>query len=229
VLFVLGMVLSLGAMRRRVGIPMLAGEPSRSVSKDMLTAGIGLGGIIYAVTHFDALIPRTGMPRPPATMLNEALPVLSGIADIPTNALMMVAVAGIPLLVVAGLTPRWSLRALVVTAIAAMVGALVWSAGPASNIDPIGFTLVIASLVIASLAAVSVGLVAWGSQSGWSWIVAALAFQGLGGLRNAAYGPVWQARGAGALTVLVAFALIALIARNAARGRGATERRLAQL
>ncbi|HMF88862.1 MAG TPA: CPBP family intramembrane glutamic endopeptidase, partial [Gemmatimonadaceae bacterium] len=35
--------LAVGALRRRVGIPMLAGEPSRSVSKDMVTAGLGIG------------------------------------------------------------------------------------------------------------------------------------------------------------------------------------------
>jgi membrane protease YdiL (CAAX protease family) len=217
-LFVLGLWLALGAMRRRVGIPMLAGEPSRSASNDMLIAGLGLGGIIYAMTHLDAFIPRGGMPRTPTTMLNEALPMLAGIADVPTNALMMVAVAGIPLLVVAGLTPRWSLRALVAAAIVALVGALVWSSGSASDIDPAGVML-----VIASVAVVSIALVVWGSLSAWSWIVAALAYQGLGGLRNVAYGPVWQARGAGALTVLVAFALVALIARRATRKLGAME------
>lgn len=213
-LFVLGLWLALGAMRRRVGIPMLAGEPSRSASKDMLIAGLGLGGIIYAMTHLDALVPRGGMPRTPTTVLNEVSPLLAGIADIPTNALMIVALAGIPLLVVAGLTPRWSLRALMAAAIVALLGAVAWSSGPASDVDPTKATLVIASVVV-----VSIALVAWGTLSAWSWIVAALVYQGLGGLRNAAYGPVWQERGAGALTVLVASALVALIARRAARTR----------
>ena len=193
---------------------MLAGEPSRSASKDMLIAGLGLGGIIYAMTQLDALVPRGGMPRTPTTVLNEVSPLLAGIADIPTNALMMVAVAGIPLLVVAGLTPRWSLRALSAAAIVALVGALVWSSGSASDVDPTK-----ATLVIASVAVVSIALVAWGTLSAWSWIVAALAYQGLGGLRNAAYAEVWQERGAGALKVLVASALVALIARRAARTR----------
>ena len=70
---------------------------------------------------------------------------------------------------------------------------------------------------------VVIALVVWGTLSAWSWIVAALAYQGLGGLSNVAYGPVWQARGAGALTVLVAFALVALIARRATRKLGAME------
>jgi len=220
ILFVLGLWLALSAMRRRVGIPMLAGEPSRSTSNDMLITGLGLGGITYAMTHLGALIPRTGMPRPPTTMLNEVLPLFAGIADIPTNALMMVALAGIPLLVVAGLTPRWSLRALLVLAVVAMVGVLAWTSGPASDVDvdPAGV-----AMAIVGLAVVSTALVVWGSLSAWSWIVAALAYQGLGGLRNAAYGPVWQARGAGALTVIVASVLVTLIARQAAGKRGAME------
>ncbi|MDP9200370.1 MAG: CPBP family intramembrane metalloprotease [Gemmatimonadota bacterium] len=213
-LVVVGLWLGLSAMRRRVGIPMLAGEPSRSTTNEMLIAGLGLGGIVYAMTQLDALVPRGGMPLTPTTVLNEAFPPLAGIPDIPTNALMMVVLAGIPLLVVAGLTPRWSLRALIAAAIVALLGALAWSSGPASDFDPVRVTL-----VIASVAVVSIALVVWGTLSAWSWIVAALVYQALGGLREALYGPVWPARGAGALTLLVASALIALIARRAARTR----------
>ncbi|MDB4870780.1 MAG: hypothetical protein JWL97_1784, partial [Gemmatimonadales bacterium] len=43
------------------------------------------------------------------------------------------------------------------------------------------------------------------------------AYQGLGGLRNAAYGAVWQDRAMGALTLLAALALVALIARRTDR------------
>jgi len=64
---------------------------------------------------------------------------------------------------------------------------------------------------------VSIALVVGGTRSAWSWIVAALVVQALAGLREAAYGPVWQARVAGALTLLVASALVALIARQTAR------------
>ena len=125
VLIVFGLWLALGAMRRRAGIPMLAGEPSRSASNDMLIAGLGLGGIIYAMTQLAALVPRGGMPRTPTTMLNEVSPLFAGITDIPMSALMAVALVGIPLLVVAGLTPRWSLRALM----AAVAFACCWRGG----------------------------------------------------------------------------------------------------
>jgi len=213
-LIVLGLWVALGAMRRRVGIPMLAGEPSTSASKDMLIAGLGLAGLFFTMSQPASLVPRGGMPATPTTTLDAALPLLAGIADIPATVLMSVAVIGIPLLVVAGLSPRWSLRVLMATAIVALIGVVAWSTAPANDVDPVTVTL-----VIAIMAVVSIALVVWGSLAAWSWIVAALAYQALGGLRNAAYAPAWQQRGGGALTLLVASALIALIARRAARPR----------
>jgi len=224
VLFVVGMWLALGAMRRRVGIPMLDGEPSRTTSNDMLVAGLGLAGVVYAMTHLDALVTLKIIPRPPATMLNEAFPAIAGITDIPMTALMMVALTGIPFLVVGGLTPRWSLRALYGAGILALLGALIRSAAPPTAMNPAAGV----ALVVATVAVFSIAIVVWGGRSASSWIVAALGYQGLGGLRSAAYGPVWQARVSGVLTVAVVSVLIALIARQAARARGATEPTLAQ-
>ena len=169
---------------------------------------------MFAISQFDSLVPRGDMPRVPGTLLNEALPVFAGIMDIPINALMGVAIIGIPLLVVAGLTRRWSLRALMVAVIVALAGAVIWSVAPANDADPVR-----AALVIAGVAVVSLAVVVWGSLAAWSWLVGALAFLGLGSLRVAAYGVVWQERAAGALTLIGASALILLIAQRAARPR----------
>jgi membrane protease YdiL (CAAX protease family) len=211
-LVVFGVWLAFGAMRRRVGIPMLADEPSRSASNDMLAAGLGLGGIIYAMAHLGALFPRAGMPPTPKTVLNEAVPLVAGITDIPMNALMVVALIGIPILAAAALTPRWSLRAVIAVVIGALLGAVVWGSGSANDVDVVSVTL-----VIVGVAAASVALIIVGTRSAWSWIVAAFFYQALSGLREAAYAPMWQARTAGALTILVASTLIAVIARRAAR------------
>ena len=93
----------------------------------------------------------------------------------------------------------------------ALLGVVVWSFQN-QNID-----LAATVLTITGIAVASVALVAWGAISAWSWIVAALAYQGMAGLRNAVYAPVWQERGAGALAVLVSCALIAVIARRVGR------------
>ena len=94
----------------------------------------------------------------------------------------------------------------------ALVAAVAWASGSINDIDPVSVTLIIMGVVIVAIA-LGIG----GTRSAWSWVVAALFFQVLLGLREAAYGPVWQARGAGALTVLVASALVAVIARGAGR------------
>jgi membrane protease YdiL (CAAX protease family) len=212
ILIVIGLWHALSALRRRVGIPMLPSGSSLTAANEMLIAGLGLGGVLYAVAHLDALFPRATIPPTPTTMLNYEFPLFVGIPDIPMSTMMMVALLGIPLLVVALLSRRWSLRVLCLAVMVALLGASAWTSGVAGEADPIR-----AILGILGVAVMSVAIVAWGSLSAWSWIVAALAFQALSGLRNAAYGPVWQARGAGLLILLVTSALIALIVLRAGR------------
>jgi membrane protease YdiL (CAAX protease family) len=214
VLILFGLWLVLSAMRRRVGIPMLAGEPSRSASNDMLIAGVGLGGVLFATSRLTTLVPRVWMPDTPTTALGDVFPLLAGVLDVPMIVMMTVATFGIPLLVVAGLSRSWGLRALMVAGLVTLTGGAVWALAPASDVHPWA-----AVLAIARVAVVSVAVAVWGPLAAWSWLVAALAVLGLSSLRLAAYGVVWQERGAGVLTLLVAAALIVLITRRAARAR----------
>ena len=207
-----GLLHVLDALRRRMGIPMVPVGPRRSVRADVLIVGLGLGGAIYAAAGLDALIPPApgGMPSTPYTSLNDFVPLLAGVPDIPASAITVVLLLGIPILVVLGLTPRRSWRGLIAVAIVTLVAVVMWSLAPTDDVDAARLGLLIASLALAGVA-----IRAWGARSAWAWFVAALAYQGLGGLRYAAYGPEWQARVAGALTVLAAAALIALIVRRA--------------
>jgi hypothetical protein len=125
-----------------------------------------------------------------------------------------VSMLGIPILVVAGLTPRRTSRVLITVAILMLVAVIAWSFVPMDEVDPAGLAVLIASFVV-----VAVGIRAWGTRSVWPWFVAALSYEGFGGLRNALYGPEWQARVAGGLTVLAAAALIALIMHRSVQPR----------
>jgi hypothetical protein len=212
-LMVVGLLLFLQALRRRVGIPMLAGGSARSARTEMLIAGLGLGGVIYAATSLDTLIPSADMPSAPSTALNDFFPVLSGLAEIPASAIVAVTVVGVPMLVVVGLTTRRITRALIIAAIVVLLAAIAFSIGRTVDVDAARLTLFVASMI-----AVILAITAWGRLAAWSWIIAALSYQALGGLRGGVYGPEWQARGAGALTVLVAIALIALVVRASQRG-----------
>jgi membrane protease YdiL (CAAX protease family) len=212
ILIAIGIWHALNALRRRAGIPMMPSGPPLAARNEMLIAGLGLGAIMFAVAHFDALFPRASIPPTPTTMLTYEFPLLAGIPDIALSTLTMVALFAIPLLVVALLTRRWSLRILSLVVMVALLGASAWTSGVAGEADPVR-----AVLGLAGVALMSIAIVAWGSLSAWSWIVGALAFQALSGLRSVAYGPVWQARGAGLLAVLVASALIPVIARTTGR------------
>jgi hypothetical protein len=207
----------LDALRRRMGTPMVPTGAPVSAATEVLILGLGLGGIIHAAARLDVLIPPTpgSMPSTPWTNLNDLVPFLAGIPEIPASAIAFVLMLGIPILVVAGLTPRWGWRALIALAIVTLVGAVAWSFAPTDDVDPGRLSLLVAIFVL-----VVVAIRAWGSRSAWSWFVAALTYQALGGLRGAVYGPEWQARFAGALTVVAATALITLVARRVGRDAG---------
>jgi hypothetical protein len=209
-LFVLGVWMTLGALRRRVGVPMV--PTSDSPSGDMLVSGLGLGAMVYAAARFDSLVPSSGLPRIPTTMLDHAIPMLGGVAGIPTAALMMAAVIAIPILVVAGLSSRWTLRALIAAVMVALIGVLAVSVAPPGESDPARLIGLVVGVALVALA-----VRAWGTSSALSWVVAPLGFQGLSGLRLAVYAPTVSERIAGGLALLIAGILIAVVARYVAR------------
>jgi membrane protease YdiL (CAAX protease family) len=225
-LFALGMWLALTALRRRVGIPMLHGTPSRTTRNEVLLGGLGLGALIHVAAELRALVPMNSVPHVPSTLLNAALPFLSDATDLPSQVLLAVAVVGIPLLVVAGLTTRWAIRLLIAAAMAVLFVVAVVALSPATDVSATGV-----ALLVIQLALVVAAIRAWGTLSAWSWVVAALAHQALGGLHAIVHAPTLQERAAGATTLLLASGLIALIARHprSATGPAPGDRRLATL
>jgi hypothetical protein len=208
-LVVLGLWLALGALRRRVGIPMLAGPASRATSNEMLIAGLGLGGLVYTMSRISELVPSKGIPHAPSTLLNEAVPMLGGVAALPAATLAIVALLGIPILVVAGITRKWTLRGFIAAVMLALFVSMMLAKAPANDVEPLRLIL-----LVAMMAVVAVASYMWGTLSAWSWIVAALVQQGLGGLRQAVHAPTAQERVADALLLGFACLLIALIARK---------------
>jgi hypothetical protein len=207
-LVVLGVWLALGALRRRIGIPMLAGEPSRAASNDMLVAGVGLGGLFFAVSRLGELVPGKGMPRVPSTLLTESAPFLGGLTSMPSATLMMVSGLGIPILMVMGLAKSWVARGLMAAGMGGLLLAILVATAPATDMD---FTR--SAALAATVVLMAIALRAWASSAALSWIVAALVLQGLGGLRSAVYSPTWREHVAGVLVLVLAGGLITVIAR----------------
>lgn len=208
-LILYGLWLGLAAMRRRAGIPMLEGNPSRAAAIETLIVGLGLGGIFYAASGAAAIAARGGLPRTPGTVLDQLVPWVAGVVDVPANALTAIVVIGIPVLVIAALSRRWSVRVALAAVMLALLTGVAWSAEPSGDPDP-----ALAGLALATMVASLAALVAWGSHSAWSWIVAALAYFALDGLRDAVYAPVWQAQLAGGLVAAVSALLMWSVVRR---------------
>jgi hypothetical protein len=208
-LVVLGLWLALGAVRRRIGIPMLGGPASRATSNDMLVAGLGLGGLVYAANRVGEMMQTRRMPTVPSTLLDEAVPMLGGITGVLSTTMVMVAVIGIPILVVGGITRKWVLRALIVVGMVGLAIAAATAVSPTGDVEPVRITLLVVMTAVVALA-----FYAWGAMSAWSWIVAALALQALDGLRQVVHAPVWQERVASGLLLIVACVLIGQVARR---------------
>jgi len=206
-----GLWLVLQSLRRRVGIPMLADKPSRSAAAEILIAGLGIAGVAYAAGRLDALMSSDSTRAPPSSALDQVIPWLAGVVGTPASAIVTVAAVAIPILVVAGLTRRWSQRALLGTVIFVLSAISVWAFESQGEVHPAEVPLAIAGFVLTVAA-----LIAWGSRSAWSWLVAALCFQVLSGVHEVLYGSEWQARIAGALSVALAAGLTALIVRRSA-------------
>jgi len=122
---------------------------------------------------------------------------------------MTVAFIAIPILVVAGITRRWVFRALIAAVALGLVASGAIAFAPPGETDPMRVVLLVLRVAVISFA-----FYFWGRLSAWSWLVAALVFNALGGLRSAAYAPTGQEHVAGALTLLVACTLVALIVRH---------------
>ena len=143
ILIVIGLWHALNALRRRVGIPMLLSGPSHTASNEMLIAGLGLGAVIFAVAHIDALFPRAKHPGNPNDDAQFRIPTARrdpgdrhGYADD----------GGAPRHPSArrranqsALEPESSLSGMVMVA---LLGASAWSSGVAGEAEPVRAILV---------------------------------------------------------------------------------------
>jgi hypothetical protein len=215
-LFIYGICIGTNALRQRVGVPIRPSGRNRSRMREMLTAGLGLGGVIYAASALPRLAPSAGIPPVPSTSLNDVVPALAGLLDLPSVVLLGVVGIAIPLLVIGGITPRWRYRILL--AIALVTPMIVAAFAVAEPAQASGARV---WLGLATGAFIAAAVYAWGAISALSWIVAALMYQALAGVHGAAHANTMVGGLDRALVAITASVLIVLIARHERRADGA--------
>jgi hypothetical protein len=218
-LALLGFWLVLSALRRRVGVPLFpAGEEGATSDgrRDLLLAGLGLGAVLTLTELVVQHMGSTGIPEAPSTLLNHTVPAIGEALWTPLGALSMVMLLGIPGLVIAGISERRTVRIAAAALLAAPLLGLVLAAAPT------GTNLVaLASLVIvAAVLAVGVALRFWAAFCVWAWVVAALVYEGMGGIHLTFHAPTGVERVAGVVSVVLVIALIALALRVVPRPSG---------
>ena len=211
-LIVYGLWLTVGALRRRTGIPLLAPVAGRSPGRehDTLIAGLGLGGTLALVQFGMPLALDSGLPGVPQTVLALAVPWIGSALSIPIGTLASVAGFAIPALVIAGLSGKWLLRVLSIVVLLALLGGTLATAGGAHPEHP-----VIAVLFgVLALAAGAAAIAWWGRLCAWSWLIGVLVGRSLEALHEATSEPTATGRAAGAVSLAVAVALVFAIQKR---------------
>ncbi|MGD8320683.1 MAG: type II CAAX endopeptidase family protein [Gemmatimonadota bacterium] len=204
-----GLWLATGALRRRVGVSLLP-PASGEGRRDALLAGLGLGAVLTLVRLGLSLAEHGGIPGDPSTTLNEAVPLLGTVLSLPLQVVLTVTLLAIPALAIAGVSRRTVLRATVAGLVLAPLVVLAVTLAPPGT-GAVARGLALAVLVVAA-GWVSVRL--WAPYCAWAWILAALVDTGLMAARAAAGATTGVERGAGALALIAAGALLVLAWRR---------------
>ncbi len=206
-LIALGLWLSLGALRRRVGVPLLPSGPRHG--RDVLLAGLGLGAMFTILRLALAASRRSVVPGAPGTTLGEAVPLLTHALSIPTGVVFTVTFVAIPALVVAGIGRRPWTRTAAAVALLTPLLAVALALAPVGA-SPIARTAeVTGALVVA--AGVSVWL--WAPYCAWAWLLAGLTDAGFGAIRTAFHAPTGVERAAGVVSLATVIGLAVLLWR----------------
>lgn len=207
VVFVLvfaGLWLTANALRRRVGIPVIA-APAGRIS-DAIIAGAAIGSVVVGFSILLAAI-RSGIPPTPQTSLGQAVPLLSKVMSLPFSVFGLVPAIAIPLLVIVALARGWLSRLVLGLVLLALLAGIVLPlrAGPA---DPMSMAVSALAIVVFALA-----IRTWGGLGVTTWLAAAFAARALLALRGAIHAANTLDAWAQVLGVIAALGALAILVR----------------
>jgi hypothetical protein len=192
-------------MRRRAGIPLVAGSSTGGVPDD-LSAAVILGGVPVLVRSIGQSLQGGDVSTAPQTTLDAWFPILSPAVAVVPDAIGVMLAVSIPALALTVLSTRRALRVAGVVAFLGFATGAVLVLRVTGNSDA-GVVRQVTGLAGATVFVLTVA--AFGRVSVLSWLLAALFYVGLGNVSFAFHAPTAIERMSGILGVLVAAALIA--------------------
>ena len=204
-------------MRRRAGIPLVAGRNAEGALSADLTAALVLGGVPVVTGFLGRLMQGDGAAVAPGTTLDVVAPILSPALGVVPNALTLLLVVSIPALALMLLAEGRAARLAGVVAFLVLVGGAFLAIRVTGERDVGVITLAVpfvrVALVVLAIAAV-------GRVSVLSWLLGALFFTALGAVTSAIHAPTGVERVGGLLAVLLAASLMVAGERLSRRSSG---------
>lgn len=192
-------------LRRRAGIPLVAGTSSNGISDDVLAA-LALGGVPVVMGLLRGAIASGGVPSAPTTLLHRAVPLLAPATNVLSDAIAMVLGVAIGALAIRGFSERRPVRRLVAAVVLTMaVGAVIGgqlATGATVHGPRVAWSVITGATLVLTL-------ITWGRVSVLSWVMAAIFMGSLNGLRAALHAPTGIERAAHLIAVLVSVVMFA--------------------
>jgi len=192
-------------MRRRAGIPLVAGRGGVGATSDDLTAALILGGVPVVTQFLGGLLQGDGVAVAPGTTLDVLAPVLSPALGVVPNAIGLLLAVSIPALALTllaeGRVARLAGQAAFLGLGAGAFVAMRMTGNSDAGVVTLAIPLVRGALIVLAIAAV-------GRVSVLSWLIAALFFTALDTMASMLHAPTGIERMAGLLATLVAAILI---------------------
>ena len=209
-LILAGLWLVVTALRRRVGIPMLPDAQSGARTDDALFAGLALGALPVILERALSFATTHDIPDVPTTTLDQLVPALAQALGVPMAVGWTIAMIGIPALVIAGTSRRRSVTILLAVILLGLVAGL--GATEAYRVaHPTAGAILIG---LAAPVAVYLAIRTWGTVCAWSWVVAALTWQGLTGAHSAVHAAAPAEHASGAIGLTLCLVLLLVSARR---------------
>jgi hypothetical protein len=177
---------------------------------DALFAGFALGALPVILERALSLATTHDIPDAPATLLDQLVPALARALGAPMAAGWTIAMIGIPVLVIAGISRRRSVTILLTVILFALIAGLGATEAYRVANPTVGAVLI----GLAAPVAVFLAIRTWGAVCAWSWVIAVLTWRGLTSAHGAVHAAAPGENTAGVIGAMTCVVLVLVVLRR---------------